>query len=123
MLRPISLTPALSKIAEDFVVDLYIAPAILSVIDPHQFGGIPRSAATLALINMVHEWTKATDGTENTVRVVVLDYRKAFDLIDHRILVKKVLYLDIPLAVKKWVVNFLMDREQRVKLSRDCVSE
>ena len=35
-LRPISLTPALSKIAEDFVVDLCIAPAILSVIDPHQ---------------------------------------------------------------------------------------
>ena len=37
----ISLTPVLSKIAEDFVVEIYVAPAIHSFIDPSQFGGIP----------------------------------------------------------------------------------
>ena len=98
-------------------------PAILSVIDPQQYGGIPRSSATLALINMVHQWSKATDGTGDAVRVVLLDYRKAFDLIDHQILAQKVFQLHLPLSVKKWVINFLMDREQRVKLSRDCFSE
>ena len=50
-LRPISLTSTLSKIAEDFVVENYIVPAILSVIGSQQFGGIPRSSATLAPIN------------------------------------------------------------------------
>ena len=122
-LRPISLTAALSKIAEDFIVETYIAPAILNIIDLQQFGGIPRSSAILALINMVHEWSKATDGTGDTIRVAILDYRKAFDLIDHRILAQSVFQLQITLPVKKWVVNFLMDREQRVKLSRDCFSE
>ena len=32
-LRPISLTPVLSKLAEEFVVEKYIAPAVLSSID------------------------------------------------------------------------------------------
>ena len=48
-LRPISLTPALSKIAEEFIVAMYIGPAILSIIDPDQFGAIPKSSTTHAL--------------------------------------------------------------------------
>ena len=32
-LRPISLTPILSKIAEEYVVDTYVKPAVLSKID------------------------------------------------------------------------------------------
>ena len=67
-LRPISLTPGLSKLAEEFVVEKDIAPAVLSTIDPFQIGGIPRSSATKALISMVQTWTQATDGTGNVVR-------------------------------------------------------
>ncbi|CAH3108239.1 unnamed protein product, partial [Pocillopora meandrina] len=37
-LRPISLAPALSKLAEDFLVEKPIAPAVLKIIDPSQFG-------------------------------------------------------------------------------------
>lgn len=122
-LRPISLTPALSKLAEDFVVEKYIAPAVLSVIDPFQFGGIPRSSATKALISMIHTWAQATDGTGNVVRVALFDYRKAFDLIDHNILAKKVIQLPMPTFIKRWVIDFLMNRQQRVKLERDCMSE
>ena len=39
-LRPISLTPAISKIAVEFLVKLYIAPVILQIINPCQFGVI-----------------------------------------------------------------------------------
>jgi hypothetical protein len=48
-------------------------------------GGIPRSSSTIALIIMLHNWAKATDGTGNSVRVLLVVYRKAFDLIDHSI--------------------------------------
>ena len=44
---------------------------------------------------MVHSWTKHTDGTGSTVRVFLFDYRKAFDLIDHAILARKLLALDM----------------------------
>ena len=82
-LRLISLTSALSKVAEDFIVVTYISPAILSIIDPDQFGAIPNSSTTYALISMRHDWAEATGAA---VRNMLLDYRKAFDLIDHSIL-------------------------------------
>ena len=49
-LRPISLTPAISKVAEDFVVLKYVGPAVLQIIDPNQYGGIPRSSTLLITI-------------------------------------------------------------------------
>ena len=35
-LRPISLTPILLKISEDYMVDTYVKPAVLERIDPYQ---------------------------------------------------------------------------------------
>ena len=66
---------------------------------------------------MTHSWIKATDGNGATVRVVLFDLRKAFDLIDHRILVSKLRVYDIPEAVLSWITDFLTDRKQRVKPS------
>ena len=76
-----------------------------------------------ALISMVHSWTKHTDGTASTVRVVLFNYWKAFNLIDHTLLVRKLLALDMPVDVSFWIIDFLTDRTQRVKLGEDCSSE
>ena len=122
-LRPISLTPSISKLAEDFVVSAHFAPAVLRVIDPDQFGAIPKSSTTQALVSMVHKWLQATDGTGAAVRVVLFDYRRAFDLIDHNLVVNKILDLSIPSGVAHWVIDFITNRMQRLKLSSDCYSE
>ena len=45
-LRPISLTPVISKVAEEFVIERELKPAIKSVIDINQYGGIDKSSAT-----------------------------------------------------------------------------
>ena len=63
-LRPISLTPVLSKLAEDFVVDRYVKPAVLAKVDPRQFGTVPGSSTIEALISMTHAWYSATDGNK-----------------------------------------------------------
>ena len=99
-LRPISLTPAISKLAEDFVVSTHVVPAVLKIIDHDQYGGIPKSSTLFTLISMFHHWLHATDGTGAAVRVVLFDYRKAFDLIDHKILVAKINGLDMPHSIK-----------------------
>ena len=57
------------------------------------------------------------------MRVVLFDYRKAFDFIDHTLLVHKVFRLSIPRSVTCWVADFLINGQQRVKLSKDCFSE
>jgi hypothetical protein len=69
-----------------------------------------------ALISMVYRWSKATDGSSAAVRIILYDYRKAFDLIDHNILAKRIDTL-IPRKVACWAVDFLMNRFQRTKLS------
>ena len=122
-LRPISLTPILSKIGEDFVLEKFIKPAVLKVIDNNQFGTVPKSSTTQALISMLHKWNKETDGTGSTVRVVLFDFKKAFDLIDHNILIEKLSKLELPPMVMSWITDFLQNRKQRVKLSNDCYSE
>ena len=48
-IRPISLTPALSKLAEDFVLSKHVGPGVLELIDSNQFGAIPKTSTVNAL--------------------------------------------------------------------------
>ena len=122
-LRPISLTPIISKIAEEHIVETYIKPAVLDILDPQQFGAIPKSSSTQALISLLHKMYVSTDGNGAPNRVVLLDFRKAFDLINHNILVEKLLTLNLPKQAVCWIIDFLMFRKQRTKLSNECYSE
>ncbi|XP_068697409.1 uncharacterized protein [Montipora capricornis] len=58
-LRPIALTPCVSKVAEEFVVRDYIMPAILNKLNMNQYGAVPKSSTTLALLDMLHAWSRA----------------------------------------------------------------
>ena len=66
---------------------------------------------------MVHQWFQATDKSGDAVRVSLFDYKKAFDLIDHNILIRKLQSLSIPRKVNSWIADFLSNRYQRVKLA------
>ena len=64
-LRPISLTSTLSKIAEDAVIKYDLKPAIMDRLDCNQYGFIPGSNTTLALITLIHRWSKTVDKEED----------------------------------------------------------
>ena len=121
-LRPISLTPCLSKVAEELIVADYIKP-VLKDLDTNQYGAVLKSSTTLALLDMLHDWSKGTYGNSATTRTVLFDYRKAFDLIDHRILIRKLCTLDVPNSIGNWIIDFLSNRSQRIKLGEGYVSE
>ena len=55
--------------------------------------------------------------------MILFDYRKAFDLVDHYTLANKLRQLNIPHSVINWIIDFLCNTSQRVKLSKDCLSE
>ena len=52
-----------------------------------------------------------------------MDYRKAFDLIDHGILVDKLCKLVLPTRMINWIIDFLSGRSQRIKLAEGCYSK
>ena len=90
---------------------------VLSHIDPGQFGFIPGSSTTFELISMFHHWLCATDGIGATVRTALLDFRKAFDLVDYNILVGQLRTFGVKPTAINWIIDFLRDRKQRVKLN------
>ena len=121
-LRPVSLTPCVSKVAEEFVVEDFDKPAVLNVIAGSQYGAIPKSSNSMALISMMHAWVLGTDRNGATVRTMLSDYRKAFDFIVHRILIDKLEGLVMPRSVLNWIMDLLSDRSQRIKLAKGCYS-
>ena len=123
-LRPISLNPCISELAEEFVVDGFVKPAFMNILDDNQYGAIPNSSTIMALISMLHSWSLGTDGNGATVRTLLLDYRKAFNLIDHSILVRKLHnQCKLPASIINWIIDFLSDRSQRIKFEPECFSE
>ena len=53
-LRPIPLTSCLLKVVEDCILADDVKPAGLKVLDPNQYGAVPKSSTTQALRDMVH---------------------------------------------------------------------
>ena len=89
----------------------------------NRYGAVPKSSTTFALLDMLHDWSEGTDGNGATIRTILFYYRKAFDLIDHSILIKKLCNLNVPNSIINWITDFLSDRYQRIKLGEGCVSE
>jgi hypothetical protein len=113
-LRPISLTATLGKLLESFVGG-WILGRIVDKLDDHQYGGLKRRSTTHALVDMLHHWHSAADRGQSA-RVVFIDFAKAFDHVDHNILVAKLLAYDLPDVIIRWMMSFLTDRHQRVKI-------
>ena len=113
-LRSISLTLTVSKILEGFVFK-WLLEQILPHIDPYQFGNVKKCSTTHALIYLIHQWLAATDASGSVVCACMVDFSKAFDRIDHSILIKKLQVLNVHPCLINWCTDFLHCRYLRVK--------
>ena len=113
--RPISLTPCLAKVLEDFVVGWMITD-IKDNIDPKQFGCLKGTSTTYCLLDMIHTWFCNLECPEKHLRVCFLDFEKAFGRIGHHLLILKLLDLGVRSSLLPWIINFLTNRRHRVKL-------
>lgn len=119
-IRPISVTNSLSKIAEKFVSRLFNRH-FDEVADMNQFGCMKNRSTVHALIKVVNHLFKASDSSNNFIRILFVDFRKAFDLIDHNVLLQKFLQYEIPQHVLVWYLDFISNRSQFVRIG-DSVS-
>ena len=87
--RPISILPLLSKIFEKTMhtrlLDFLFRQGILS---EHQFGFLPGRSTELAILELVERNYEALNKKLNSINIFI-DFRRAFDTIDHGILLKK----------------------------------
>jgi len=60
---------------------------------------------THALVDMLHHWHAAIDKGQSA-RTVFVDFAKAFDHVDHNILVTKLVALGLPDVIVRWMCVF-----------------
>ena len=119
--RPISLTPILSKLLEDFVVSWMIED-VGEHIDSRQFGSLKGSSTTYCLLDLIHNWLSELDNPGCYLRACFLDLSKAFDRIDHTIVIRKLIDLGVRRSIIPWICSFLTDRLQCVRLGQTVSS-
>jgi len=66
------------------------------------------------LVFFMHHVTRLLE-TNSYVRCLLIDFSKAFDVVDHGILAAKLARLNIPPVILSWIFSFLTGRTQQVK--------
>ena len=86
--------------------------------DIYQSAYKPNHSTVTALLNITDDIYNALDDSELTI-LVLIDYSKAFDTINHRILFAKLKALGFHSDAISWIVAYLTDRKQKVKTLKD----
>ncbi len=85
-------------------------------VDPNQFGGIKGSSTTRTPIHLVNYIAKETNKRNIYACVLLCDFSKAFDLVDHQLALQKLSDVDVLPFLLKLAANFLLNRMQPVKI-------
>ena len=112
--RPVSVLPCLAKVLERFAnqqfQDFEVENKLMS---EKQFAYQKRSSCNIALIRLVDEWKSSIDSKQISV-AAFLDLRKAFDVINHNLLLKKLESAGVSGSAFHWFKNYLDNRRQYV---------
>lgn len=120
--RPISILPILSKILEKHVHDSLMDFLInFKLLHKTQSGFRPNHSCETALLGMINSWLEAIN-SGTMIGVVMVDFKKAFDLVDHKILLKKMKQYKLSDDSLSWFSSYLLNRKQKVSVN-NAVSE
>ena len=112
--RPVSLLCILSKVFEKIMYD-----RLLNFVDKfdllyaHQYGFRKNRSTYMALLSLVDNLTRALENGEHVVGVY-LDFSKAFDTVDHMILLQKFYHYGVRGCAHDWFTSYLSNRSQFV---------
>ena len=116
--RPISILPHLAKIFECIIYNCIKRP-LNHILIPQQHGFRPGKST---VTSGVYFSTFINDSFEmgQQVDVIFTDFSKAFDSVDHGLLINELESLGIGNPLLSWLRSYLSDRKQFVKIHNVC---
>ena len=115
--RPISLLSNLNKIFEKIMHKrIYAFLEKYDILYNLQFGFRSKYSTTHALIHMTETIRLALDSGNVTCGVFV-DFQKAFDTVNHEILLSKLEHYGFRGVINDWFRSYLTDRKQKVAIN------
>ena len=114
--RPISVLSSFSKIFECIMHERLISFLNYhSLLSPSQHGFLKNKSTTTAIFSFLSPLYSALDKGDHAVGLFY-DLSKAFDTIDHNILLSKLDRYGIRGVANKWMASYLSDRTQAVEI-------
>ena len=112
--RPVSLLSVLSKVFEKVMYERLISYLdTYDIIFQNQFGFRKMHSSYMALMVLMDKLIKSLENGEHIVGVF-LDFSKAFDTVDHNILLSKLDHYGVRGPAFDWFRSYLKDRSQFV---------
>jgi len=101
----------LSRLAEKIVVTRWLRPSIPATVIDDQYAFRPTGSTTAALVRFTHTASKMLESNDY-VRCLLIDFSRAFDTVDHALLLAKLVKLNCPASAVNWIGCFLTNRSQ-----------
>ena len=114
--RPISLLPTISKIFEKLIhkrVSSFLKK--FDLLYPDQYGFQSKKSTTDAILKFTDQCHDALNSRRSLISVYI-DFSKAFDTVDHEILLKKLEKYGFRGCILGWFKSYLSGRKQYVEL-------
>ena len=118
--RPISLTSIPCKMLEHIVLH-YINEKLDSVLHNRQHGFRSGMSCETQLCATYHDLSKSMESSKTT-HALILDFKKAFDKVPHKLLEKLRKVPDLHPLLTNWMHDFLSARTQRVIIKGELSS-
>ena len=120
--RPISCLSAFSKIFEKVVHDqLFTFLNTNNILTKHQFG-FQKGKSTVHALTQIMNYISNAFINNKFVIACFLDYRKAFDLVSHDILLKKLDRIGVNGLCLEWFRSYLMNRKMYTSVNNHLSS-
>ena len=114
--RPILLLPQFSKILKKLFDDRFEKFICKNnILTDCQFGFQTGRSSSMAILNLTEKISNYLDNMKAVISVFI-DLKKAFDTIDHTILLQKLNHYGIRGIVNQWECSYLTHRKQYVQI-------
>lgn len=121
--RPITLIPIISKVFEKCMYKRLLNYCnTFKIINSAQFGFQKNKSTTLAIFTLVRTVLDSLNAS-NLTTGLFFDLSKAFDFVNHNLLLQKLESVGVRGPTLQWIASYLTDRYQRVVVNKIIQNE